>query len=240
VANGASDNVADLAPTGTLRAAINLGNPVLAAGTAREPTGVTVDLARELASRLGVPVAFACADAARKTFDAVVTGAADICFVAIEPAREDDLAFTAPYAVIEGVFVVPSASPVTHPGDVDRAGTRVGVKRGSAYDLFLTRTLTHAEVVRGDEGVEVFLAHRLEVGAGIRQPAAEWVTRHPGHRVVEPAFTEIRQAMATSTTRSVATVELLRAFVEDVKASGFVADALHRAGRTDAAVAPPA
>jgi polar amino acid transport system substrate-binding protein len=240
VANGPSDIVADLAPTGTLRAAINLGNPVLAAGTAREPTGVTVDLARELASRLGVPVAFVCVEAARKSFDAVVTGAADICFVAIEPARADDLAFTAPYAVIEGVFVVPTASPVTRPDDVDRPGTRVGVKRGSAYDLFLTRTLVHAEVVRGDEGVDVFLADRLEVGAGIRQPATEWVMRHPGHRVGEPAFTEIRQAVATSTTRGVATVELLRAFVEDVKANGFVADALLRAGRTDAAVAPPA
>ena len=131
----------DLAPTGVLRASINLGNPVLAQGTPESPSGVTVDIAAEVAARLGIPVEFVCFDAARKSFEALTSGTADLCFLAIEPARETEVAFTAPYVVIEGVFVVPSDSPFTKPADVDRPGVRVGVKQGSAYDLFLSRTL---------------------------------------------------------------------------------------------------
>ncbi|MGI8521951.1 MAG: transporter substrate-binding domain-containing protein [Nocardioides sp.] len=231
---------ADLAPTGVLRAVINLGNPVLAAGAPDAPTGVTADLARELARRLDLPLSLLCVDAARKSCDAVTAGEADVCFVAIEPARASDLAFTAAYVVLEGVYVVRDDSPVCAPADVDRAATRVGVKRGSAYDLFLTRSLEAADIVRGEEGVDVFAADGLEVGAGIRLPATDWVAAHPGHRVVEPAFTEIQQALATSVSRAPETVRLLHAFVEDIKASGVVADALRRAGRRDAVVAPPA
>jgi hypothetical protein len=134
--------VSDLAPTRTLRAAIKLGDPVLASGTPEDPCGVTVDLAREVARRLGVPATFVCFDAARETCEAVTSEAADVCFVAIEPTRETELAFTPPYAVIEDVYVVPvpDDSPVIDPSGVDCPGTRVGVKRGSAYDLFLTRT----------------------------------------------------------------------------------------------------
>jgi len=112
--------VADLAPTGVLRASINLGNPVLAQGTGDEPTGVTVDLAREIAARLGVPVSFACFDAARKSLAALTAGAADVAFLAIEPAREAEVSFTAPYVIIEGVYAVPDGSPITTASDVDR------------------------------------------------------------------------------------------------------------------------
>jgi polar amino acid transport system substrate-binding protein len=229
----------DLAPTGNLRAAINLGNPVLAQGTPTAPTGVTVDLARELGTRLGVPIELVCFDAARKSYEAMTTGLADICFLAVELAREAEVAFTAPYVVIEGVFVVPQDSAITKTADVDREGVRIGVKNGSAYDLFLSRTLRHASVVRGDEGVDVFWAEGLEVAAGIRQPMTDLVDTHHGVRLIEGPFMEIQQAMGTPRTRTPEAVEFLQVFVEELKASGFVADALRRANRADATVAPP-
>jgi polar amino acid transport system substrate-binding protein len=231
--------VADLAPAGVLRASINLGNPVLAAGTPEDPTGVTVDLAREIAARLSVPARLLCSDAARKSYEALHTRVADLGFLAIEPEREAELAFTAPYVLIEGVYVAPDGSAIASPVDVDRHGVRVGVKRGSAYDLFLTRNLATAEVVRGDEGVEVYAAERLEVGAGIRQPATAWVQSHPGHRVLEPAFMQIRQAVATTRDRQAGSIEFLRGVVDELRESGFVAESLARAGHADVTVAPP-
>ncbi|MEV0457684.1 transporter substrate-binding domain-containing protein [Catellatospora methionotrophica] len=232
--------VQDLAAAGVLRASINLGNPVLAQGTPDAPSGVTVDVAREVGARLGVPVVFVCFDAARKSFEALTSGQADICFLAVEPARESEVAFTAPYAVIEAVYVVPVNSPISAPADVDRSGVRVGVKRGSAYDLFLSRTLERAEVVRGDEGVEVFRAEGLEAGAGIRQPVLDFAATDPGVRVVDEAFMQIRQAVGTRRDRQPQTVRFLHELVEELKASGFVADALRRSGRLDATVAPAA
>ena len=179
-------------------------------------------------------------DAARKSFEALHTRAVDVGFLAIEPEREADLAFTAPYAVIEGVYVVPEASAITTATQIDRHGVRVGVKRGSAYDLHLTRTLAAAEVVRGDEGVEAYADLGLEAGAGIRQPTLAWTGAHPGHRVLEPAFMQIRQAVATRRDRDAASVDFLRQVVEELKANGFVAASLARAGRADVTVAPPA
>jgi polar amino acid transport system substrate-binding protein len=232
--------VEDLAPTGSLRASINLGNPVLAQGTADAPGGVTVELARELGKRLGVPVELVCFDAARKSFEAMRSGLADVCFLAVEPARAEEVSFTAPYVLIEGVFVVPEESDIVAVGDVDREGVRVGANEGSAYDLFLSRTLQHATVVRADEGLDAFLAQGLEAGAGIRQPVTEFAGRTPGVRLVDGAFMQIKQAMGTTKSRKPATVEFLRAFVEEMKANGFVADALRRSNRLDATVAPPA
>jgi polar amino acid transport system substrate-binding protein len=230
--------VRDLAPRGVLRAVINLGNAVLAAGTPEDPRGVTVDLARAVADRLGIAAELTCVDAARKSVEALHAQRVDVAFLAIEPEREADFAFTAPYVLIEGVYVVRSDSPVRSPVDVDRHGVRVGVKRGSAYDLFLTRELATAEVVRGDEGVDAFADAGLEVGAGIRQPMTTWVAAHPGHRVVDPAFMQIRQAVATRRHHDAHTLDFLHDLVEELKASGFVADALARAGRADVTVAP--
>jgi polar amino acid transport system substrate-binding protein len=232
--------VRDLAPAGTLRAAINLGNPVLAQGTPAAPSGVTVDIARELGARVGVPVELVCFDAARKSFESMSQGRADICFLAVEPARAAEVAFTAPYVVIEGVFVVPGDSAITTTADVDHDGVRIGVKQGSAYDLFLSRTLRHASLVRADAGTEVFRAQGLEAVAGIRQPMTDFVASHPGFRLVDGRFMEIQQAMGTTRTRSPQTVQFLRDFIEDLKASGFVAGALQRANQPGAAVAPPA
>jgi polar amino acid transport system substrate-binding protein len=230
----------DLAPTGALRASINLGNAVLAQGTPDAPTGVTVDISREVAARLGVPVEFACFDAARKSFEALTSGAADLCFLAIDPARAAEVAFTAPYVVIEGVYVVPRDASFATPADVDRPDVRIGVKQGSAYDLFLSRTLRHATVVRGDEGVTAFETRGLEAAAGIRQPMAAYAAAHAGVRVIPERFMEIQQAVGTAKDRRPETVAFLHDLVEELKASGFVAESLRRAGRPDAAVAPPA
>lgn len=229
----------DLAPTGTLRAAINLGNPILAQGTPEAPSGVTVDLAREIGARIGVPVELVCVNAARESYAAITAGQVDICFLAIEPAREEGVTFTAPYVVIEEVFVVPEHSTFTHPTDIDRAGVRVGVRRGAAYDLYLSRTLRQATLVRGDEVAEDFDAQRLDAVAGIRQPMTEFVATHPGFRVLEPRFMEIRQAVGTTKTRQPETVRFLRGLIEELKANGFVAEALRRAQQPEATVAPP-
>jgi polar amino acid transport system substrate-binding protein len=231
--------VADLAPSGVLRAAINLGNPVLAQGTPAEPAGVTVDIARDIAARLDVPVEFVCGSAARDSFQAIMTGQADVCFLAIEPAREAEVAFTAPYVLIEGVFAVPGPSPLATVGDVDSAGVRIGVNRGSAYDLFLSRTLRHATVVRGAEGTAEFLTRNLEAAAGIREAMTEFVTTHSGCRLIEERFMQIRQAVGTAKTKSPETTRFLHGLVEELKATGFVADALRRSGQS-AAVAPAA
>ncbi|GAA0951138.1 transporter substrate-binding domain-containing protein [Kribbella koreensis] len=228
----------DLAPTGVLRASINLGNPVLAQGTPDEPTGITVDLAREIAARLGVPVEFLCFDAARKSFEAMTSGAADLCFLAIDPAREAEVAFTAPYVVIEGVYAVPQDSPLTTVASVDSPGVRIGVKQGSAYDLFLTRTLQNATVVRGAEGTDAFRAESLEAAAGIRQPITAFVAANDDVRLIDERFMQIQQAVGTTKDRQPETVEFLREVVEELKASGFVAESLKRAGQSDATVAP--
>jgi polar amino acid transport system substrate-binding protein len=230
----------DLAPSGVLRVSVNLGNPVLAQGTPAAPAGVTVDLAREVGARLDVPVELLCFDAARKSYEAMATGRADLCFLAVEPAREAEVAFTAPYVVIEGVFAVPRDSALTTVADVDRSGVRIGVKHGSAYDLFLSRTLQHASIVRGEEGVDEFQAQGLEVAAGIRQPMTEFVAAHPAYRLIEDRFMQIRQAVGTTRTRRPESVRFLRDLVEELKASGFVADALRRSNQSDTLVAPPA
>ncbi|MFD3438936.1 transporter substrate-binding domain-containing protein [Streptomyces sp. NPDC058685] len=230
----------DLTPSGVLRAAINLGNPVLAQGTPDTPSGITVDIAREVGRRLGVAVELLCFDAARKSYEAMTSGRADLCFLAVDPAREAEVAFTAPYVVIEGVYAVPRDSPFTSPADIDRAGVRIGVKKGSAYDLFLSRTLQHATVVRGDEGTDAFRTEGLEVAAGIRQPMTEFVGAHPDVRLIEDRFMQIQQAVGTPATRRPETVAFLRELVEDLKADGFVAASLRRANQSVSLAASPA
>ena len=236
--NVAAGIVTDLAPTGILSVALNLGNPVLVQGTPALPTGVTVDIANEIAARLGVPAEFRCFGAARESFEATVTGQATICFLAIEPARAAQIAFTAPYVLIEGVYAVPRESPLTTVAEVDSAGVRIGVKQGSAYDLFLTRTLRQAMVVRGTEGTEVFVTGNLEAAAGVREPMTEFVAAHPTFRLIEGRFMEIPQAVGTAKTRRPETTQFLHELVEELKATGFVKNALRRSGQT-APVAPP-
>ena len=230
----------DLAPSGVLRASINLGNPVLAQGTEAAPGGVTVDIARELARRLELPLELVCFDAARKSFEAMTSGQADICFLAIDPARAGEVAFTAPYVVIEGVYAVPRESALTTVAEVDAPGVRIGVKQGSAYDLYLTRTLREATVVRGAEGVDVFRAEGLEAAAGIRQPITRYVAEHPELRLIDERFMQIQQAVGTAKSKRPETVAYLHDLIEDLKSSGFVARSLAASGQADATVAPAA
>lgn len=230
--------VKELAPTGRLRVALNLGNIVLAQrGADGKPKGVTVDLATELGKRLGVPVDFKEFDAAGKVFETLKTGVIDILFLAIEPVRANEIAFTSPYVLIEGVYLVAKDSPLKSVAEVDSAGVRIGVNKGSAYDLFLTRTLKNATLVRGDDGIALFKQQKLEAAGGVRQPTAAYAKTDPGVRLIDGRFMEIRQAMGTPRGRDAGAL-YLQEFVEEMKASGFVAEALKRSGQGDATVAP--
>ena len=236
------DVLKDLAPTGKLRAAINLGNMVLAQKdpATGQPKGITPDLARELGRRLGVPVELVPFDAAGKVFEAVKTGALDVMFLAIEPVRANEIAFTAPYVLIEGVYMVPKDSKIASVADVDHDGIRIGVSRNSAYDLYLTRTLKHATLVRGDDGIALFVKDKLDAAGGVKQPLVAHAKTNPNVRILDGRFMEIRQAMGTPKGRGEAGARYLGAFIEEMKASGFVADALKRSNQPDAAVAPSA
>ena len=238
------DIVKDLAPTGTLRAAINLGNPILAQGSAEEPRGITVDLARELARRTGLGLKLVTFPAAGKVFEALKAGDWDIAFIAIEPVRAAEIDFTAPYVFIEGTYMVLKDSPLKAIEDVDRAGVRVAVGRGSAYDLYLTRILKNATLVRtqtpgGRAVIDLFLADKLEVAAGIKQPLVDYAKTDANVRVMDGRFMVIEQAMGTPKGRTAA-ARYVRGFVEEMKASGFVAEALKRSNQPSAQVAPPA
>ena len=229
----------DLAPTGTLRASINLGNIVLANGSPDNPGGVTPELARELAKRLGVPSALTCFDAAGKAFEAMKAGKVDIVFLAIEPVRAAEIEFTAPYVIIEGCYAVLRDSPLKTPAEVDKPGIRISVNVNSAYDLFLTRNLKHATLVRSEDGAEMFLKEKLEAAGGVKQALQQFIKANPNVRLIEPRFMEIRQAMGTAKGK-LAGAAYLREFVEELKASGFCADALKRSNQPDAQVAPKA
>jgi polar amino acid transport system substrate-binding protein len=238
------DVVKDLAPTGTLRAAINVSNIVLAQRdpAGGDPHGITVDLARELARRLAVPVELVIFESAGRVTEAVKTGTWDVSFLAIEPVRAAQMAFTAPYVLIEGTYMVPADSPLQTIADVDRAGVRIGVARGSAYDLYLTRTVKNATLVRyptASLAVPGFIADKLEVVAGVRQPLVLFAKSNSNVRVMDGRFQVIREAIGTPLGRDVG-ARYLKAFAEDVKASGFVARSLERSNQSAAAVAPPA
>jgi len=230
-------------PTGALRASINLGNPILAGKDAAtgEPRGVSVDLARAFAECLGVQLELVVFDAAGKSVEAVASEQADIGFFAIDPVRGADIAFTGPYVLIEGSYLVREDSPLRSNEEVDRDGTRVMVGKGSAYDLFLTRELKHASIVRAPTSpkvVETFIEQGLDVAAGVKQQLEADSRVHAGLRLLPGHFMVIRQAMGTPKSRGEAAARLLRDFVEDMKAKGFVADALKRHRIEGASVAP--
>jgi polar amino acid transport system substrate-binding protein len=243
VAQVSPDVLNEFAPTGTLRAAINQGNTVLAQkGPNGEALGITVDLARELARRLGLPIELITFDAAGKVFEALKRGIWDIAFLAVEPVRAAEIDFTAPYVLIEGTYMVPKDSALKKIEDVDRAGIRIAVATGSAYDLYLTRTIKNATLVRAPTGpaaLAMFVRDKLEAAGGVKQPLVEFAAAHPALRVMEGRFMAIQQAMGMPKGRSKAHA-YLRSFVEEMKASGFCADALKRSNQPDAVVAPPA
>jgi polar amino acid transport system substrate-binding protein len=230
-------------PTGKLRACINLGNPILARKEAAPAlaSGVSVDLATALAAELGVALELVIVDAAAKSVDAVKSGQADIGFFAVDPLRSDGIRFSAPYVLIEGAYLVKQASPLTANEQVDRAGTRIMVGRGSAYDLFLSRNLKAAQLVHTTTSqavVEQFLAQGVDVAAGVKQQLQADAARLGGLRLLPGRFMVIEQAMGVQANRGEAAQKALQAFVERAKASGFVAQALARHNIAGAIVAP--
>jgi polar amino acid transport system substrate-binding protein len=233
--------VKEFAPTGTLRAAINLGNPILAnKDAAGQPFGVSVDLARELGKRLGVPVELVAFTAAGKVVEAVKASQVDIAFVAIDPVRGGDMAQTPAYVQIEGAYMVANASPIKTNAEVDRAGNRIVVGINSAYDLYLTREIKAATLVRAPSSptvLDMMAAQKLEVAAGVKQQLQMDAKRIPGMRLLDGRFMVINQAMGLPKGRDAAHA-YLSAFVQEMKASGFVAQSLTRHRVEGATVAP--
>jgi len=233
-----------LAPTGKLRVSINYGNPVLATrdGASGEIRGVAADLAHELGRRTELPVDIVAFESAGKMFDAVKTGAWDVAFLAVDPGRASEIDFTEPYVEIEGTYLIPAGAPFRTVADVDREGVRVGVSGKSAYDLFLTRNLQRAQIVRAqspESALDLILSARVDVLAGVRQTLVAHSAKLPGSRVFEDRFMAIGQALGIVKGRGEA-VKYLREFIEDVKASGLVARALEESGVRGVTVPPRA
>jgi polar amino acid transport system substrate-binding protein len=234
----------ELAPTGKLRVGINYGNPVLAT---RDPAsgelgGVAVDLAQELGRRVGLPVDLVGFESAGKMVEGLRAGAWDIAFLAVDPDRAADLSFTAPYIEIEGTYLVPAQSPIHSIAEVDREGVRVGISANSAYDLFLSRSLRHAQPVRAPDpsaAFQLIVEGKVDVVAGVKQHLLANAEKLPGARVLDGRFMAIQQALGIPKARQAGAI-YLREFIEDVKASGFVAQAIAKAGIRGVSVAPRA
>src|SRR5262245_33844130 len=236
--------LSDLAPTGQLRVGINYGNPVLATKDSSSGAlrGVAVDLARELGRRVNRPVELIAFDSAGKMFDAAKDGAWDMAFLALDPGRANQIDFTAPYIEIEGTYLVPAGSPVRAIEDADRQGVRMGISSGSGYDRFLTRSIQHAELIRAPDPngtFELIRSGKVDVLAGVRQHLVANAKKLPGSPVLDGRFMAIQQALGIVKGRT-SGARYLREFIEDVKASGLVAEAIERAGVGGGSVAPRA
>jgi polar amino acid transport system substrate-binding protein len=234
---------AALAPHGTLRAAINFGNTVLArrGATLDEAGGVSVAIARELARRLDIPLQLVPFDGAGDVVAVAKNDVFDVAFMAIDPLRKNDVSFTAPYVLIEGGYLVRDDSPLTRVDEVDVPGTRMTVGNRSAYDLYLTRTIKHAEIARypsSTDSIEVFLRDGFDVAAGVKASLIEYASKHPGVRVLDGRFMVIEQAMVT--VHGPTALAAISDLIEELKKSGFVERELRASGQTDAIVAPQA
>ena len=232
----------DLAPTGTLRAGINYGNFILATKdpATGESRGVAIDLMRELAARLGVPFDVVAYTSVAAMVDAAKTGAWDIAFLGIDPAREGDIAFSAAYLEIEATYLVAAGAALRSVDDVDRQGVRVAAPARANYELFLTRALTRAELVRApnaDAAFELLASGKVDALAGLRQALIGLVDKLPGARMLDGQFMKVPQAIGVPRARD-AGLAYLRGFVEDAKASGLVGRAIERTGARGVSVAP--
>ena len=233
----------ELAPTGVLRAAINMANFLLVSGSgpAGEPEGVAPDLAREIATRLGVPIAYVPFARPGELADAAGQGVWDIGLIAAEPARAETIAFSPAYAEIAATYLVPAGSPLATIEDVDRPGVRIAVAARSAYDLWLSRHLRHAELVRApglDAAYERFVADQLDALAGLKPRLLQDLERLPGARILDGQFTAVQQAVGTAR-RNEAGAAFLGDFVEEAKSSGLVARLIERHEVRGLTVAPP-
>ena len=232
----------ELAPSGTLRVGVNLGNFLLvnkdaASGQLR---GIVPDLAEELGRRLALPVALVSFPGAGEVADGAKAGAWDVAFLGAEPQRAEEIAFTPAYLEIPATYLVPAGSRMRTLGDVDRAGVRIAVSARSAYDLYLSRNLKHAQLVRAEglsASFDLFVAQKPDVLSGLLPRLTADVTRLPGARILEGRFTAVQQAIGTPKARAAAAA-WLREFVADIKASGLVARAIARHGIKGVSVAP--
>ena len=224
----------DLAPSGKLKIGLNYSNFLLVIGDDAngEPKGIAPDLGRELARRVGMPFEFVKFDAAGKLFDAVKSAQCDVGFLGAEPQRADEVDFTKAYLEIPVTFLVPAGSPIKTIADVDREGVRIAVSERSAYDLYLTRNLKKAQLIR-TKGIpasyDTFMAQKLEVLGGLKPKLVEEQARTPGSRVLDGQITGVQQAIGAPKGRPAA-AKYLREFAEEVKRSGFVANAIEKHG----------
>jgi polar amino acid transport system substrate-binding protein len=236
--------VGELAPTGVLRVGINLSNFLLVTGRSAsgEPEGVAPDMGREIAARLGVPVAYVTYKTPGELADAAGASQWDIGLIGAEPARAETIAFTPAYVEIEATYLVPAGSPLKAIADVDRPGVRIAVTGRSAYGLWLDRNIKRAELVRSDtldSAYEQFVRESLDALAGLRPRLLTDVGKLPGARILEGQFTAVQQAVGTSR-KNVAGAQFLRDFVETAKASGMVARLIERHKVRGLSVAPAA
>jgi polar amino acid transport system substrate-binding protein len=232
-----------IAPAGKLRASINLGNPILANKdpVSGKPFGVSIDLAHAYAKKLGLELELIVFDSAGKSVEAVTQEKADMGFFAIDPLRGEGITFTAAYVLIEGAYLVKEDSSIQKNDDVDAQGIRVVVGKGSAYDLFLSREIKSAELVRSPTSptvVDVFLKGAYEVAAGVRQQLESDATKNLGLRILPGRFMVIQQAMGLPKSRGEEAARLLSEFIEEMKISGFVDESLKRHHIFGASVAP--
>ena len=226
--------VSELAPRGTLRIGINMANALLVTGKtpAGDPVGVAADLARAIGERLGVPVAYVPFASPGEVADAAERDLWDIALLGAEPERAKSISFTAAYCEIEATYLVPAGSPFTRVEDVDRAGVRIAVNERSAYDLYLTRSLKHAKLVRvpgAAAAFDLFANEKLDALAGLRPGFLADVKKLAGARILDGRFTAVQQAVGAKPGNA-AGAKFLSDFVEEAKASGLVARLIERHG----------
>jgi polar amino acid transport system substrate-binding protein len=222
-----------------MRVGINFGNALLTGRAADgSPRGIAVDLARELTQRAGVPFEIISYKSAGRMADGAKDGEWDVAFLAVEPERAQQIDFSEPYLEVDTTYLVWSNSMFAAPADVDSEGIRISVSDKSAYDLFLTRTLKHAQLVRTStpgESVELFVAKKLDALGGLRPLLMDVAEKHPGTRVLGGRFMTVRQAVGVPRGHDAAFV---REFVKDIKRSGFVTATIERNGIRGVLVAP--
>ena len=227
--------IQSFAPTGTLRVGINLGNPVLAGidAATQKPKGVTIDIANEIGKRSGIPVELIPFKTAGSTVDAIKAGNIDMIFVAIDPVRGADVSYTPPYIQIEGAYMVKANSPLKNNEEVDRSGVEIVVGKGSAYDLYLTREIKNAALLRAASSqavIDDFMAGKGNVAAGVKQQLESDAKRYQDLRMLPGRFMVINQAIGIPKARSdyEKTTAYLSNIITDLKSSGFVAQAMKR------------
>ncbi|GAB4361294.1 MAG: ABC transporter substrate-binding protein [Kiloniellaceae bacterium] len=226
----------ELSEAGKLRVGINLGNILLVTGKSASgaPQGVAPDLAAEAARRLGVDIVYRTYPMPGELADGLARDEWDIGLIAVEPKRAETIAFCAPYVEIEGSYLVPAGSPLKAIADVDRPGVRIAVANRAAYDLYLTRSLKHAELCRAEGlggALDLFVTEKLDALAGLKPALLENAAKVPGARVLDGNFSTVGQAIGTKP-RNTALKAFLDGFTADAVRSGLVARLIDKHGVT--------